>query len=160
VCLWEQLSIQILEINQEMVKQAAEDIRLEAVYKSAPGIGPIGARVLANELEDMSHFLNERQLFSYTGLTPSEHSSGGHVRRGRISRQGKTVIRKILVLAAWTAIRRNQQLRVVFERIAAKAGGKKAIVAIARRLIGHIRACFRKQCFYKKQEQKLTVAAA
>lgn len=160
VCLWEHLTTQIAEIDQEMAKQAVEDIRLEAVYKSAPGIGKVGARVLANELEDMVHFLNERQLFSYTGLTPSEHSSGGHVRRGHISRQGKTVIRKVLVLAAWTAIRRNPQLRATFERISARAGGKKAIVAIARRLIGHIRACFRNQCLYKTDNQKLKVKAA
>jgi hypothetical protein len=34
-----------------------------------------------------SYFNNERELFSYTGLTPSEHSSGGHVRKGHISRK-------------------------------------------------------------------------
>ena len=49
---------------------------LETVYRSAPGIGEVVARTLATELGDMSRFANERALFSYTGLTPSEYSSG------------------------------------------------------------------------------------
>ena len=159
VDMWQQLTVKIKEINAEMAKQAAEDHALEKVYRSTPGIGPVGARILANEIEDMSYFDNERQLFSYTGLTPSEHSSGGHIRKGHISRQGKAVIRKVLVLESWKAIQQDAQLRAVYDRISVRAGGKKAIVAVARRLIGHIRACFRKKCFYKA-EVKTTVAAA
>ena len=159
VDMWQQLNVRIKAIETEMIKQAAEDATLEMVYRSTPGIGPVGARILANEVEDMSYFDNERQLFSYTGLTPSEHSSGGHIRKGHISRQGKTVIRRILVLAAWKAIQQNSQLRTVYDRICVRAGGKKAIVAVARRLIGHIRACFRKKCLYRA-EIKTTMATA
>ncbi len=159
VDMWQQLTAKIKEINLEMKKQAVEDSALETIYRSTPGIGPVGARVLANEVEDMAYFENERQIFSYTGLTPSEHSSGGHVRKGHISRQGKTIIRKILVLAAWKAIQKDPGLRETFDRISVKAGGKKAIVAIARRLIGHIRACFRKKCLYKA-EAKASIATA
>jgi transposase len=160
VDLWQQLSAKIKEINAEISKQAAEDSGLEVIYRSTPGIGPVGARVLANEVEDMSYFENERQIFSYTGLTPSEHSSGGHVRKGHISRQGKTVIRKVLVMAAWRAIQKDSHLKAVFDRISVKAGGKKAIVAIARRLIGHIRACFKKRCLYRTEIQSLSATAA
>lgn len=160
VDMWQQLTVRIKEVNVKMNQQAAEDVALERIYRSTPGIGPIGARVLANEVEDMSYFENERQLFSYTGLTPSEHSSGGHVRKGHISRQGKTMIRKILVLAAWRAIRLDPHLRATYDRISIKAGGKKAIVAIARRLIGHMRACFKKQCFYKTERKSIVAAAA
>jgi transposase len=158
--LWQQLTLKIKELNTEMAKQATEDRDLEMIYRSAPGIGPIGARVLANEVENIMHFENERQLFSYTGLTPSEHSSGGHIRKGHISRQGKTVIRKILVLAAWRAIKLSRHLRETFDRIAVKAGSKKAIVAIARRLIGHLRACFRKKCLYITETKNLIGNAA
>lgn len=157
--MWQQLTARIKEINVEMAKQATEDHALEMVYRSTPGIGPVGARILANEVEDMSYFDNERQLFSYTGLTPSEHSSGGHVRKGHISRQGKAIIRRVLVLASWKAIQQDSQLRAVYDRISVRTGGKKAIVAVARRLIGHIRACFRKKCFYR-EEVKTAIAAA
>lgn len=160
VDMWQQITERIKEINAEIAKQAVEDGALEMIYRSTPGIGPIGARVLANEVEDMSYFANERQIFSYTGLTPSEHSSGGHVRKGHISRQGKAVIRRILVLAAWKAIQINPNLRAVYDRISAKAGGKRAIVAVARRLTGHIRACFKKRCLYGTATQSLTTKAA
>lgn len=83
---WVELEKKIKQINVELVKQAQTD-PLDAVYRSVPGIGPLIARVLSNELGDMSQFPNERALFSYTGLTPGEHSSGDNIRRGHISRQ-------------------------------------------------------------------------
>ena len=107
-----------------------------------PGIGALSARILSNELIDMHHFSNEKSLFSYTGLTPSENSSGEHKWQGSISRQGKSVLRKILVQVAWRAIKKGQRLAEVFERISKKAGRKRAIVAIARKIIGCIRSCF------------------
>ena len=160
--IWQQLDLKIQNCNEQIKKQAAEDVRLETVYRSVPGVGPIAARILANELEDMTQFTNERQLFSYLGLTPSEHSSGEHIRKGHISRQGKPLIRKILVQTAWRAIRSESLLKEAYDRIAVKAGGKRAIVAIARRLIGHIRACFRGKCLYRQSanSQKVTLKTA
>lgn len=157
--MWQEVTLRIKSIDMEMKRQALEDQELEKVYRSVPGIGPVCARVFSNELGDLSHFENERQLFSYTGLTPSEHSSGGHIRKGHISHQGKPIIRQLLVLAAWKAIQKDLSLRETFDRIARKAGGKRAIVAIARRLIGRIRACFKKKCFYKNQVESLPALA-
>jgi transposase len=91
----------------------------------------------------MTRFANERALFSYTGLTPSEYSSGASVRRGHISRQGASRLRHVLVELAWRALPRDAALTAIFDRIAAPRGKQRAIVAIARRLIGRIRACFR-----------------
>ena len=146
---WLYLKEKIKEIEAELAEQAKADKELEKIYRSAPGIGKVHARVLANELEDMSHFSNEKHLFSFTGLTPSEHSSGEHKRLGHISRQGRSILRKTLVLAAWQAIRKDPSLRIIYERIATTAGKKRAIVGIARRLIGHIRSCFKANTVYK-----------
>jgi len=96
---------------------------------------------LANELGDMSQFRNEKQLFSYTGLTPSEFSSGEHVRQGHISRQGRSVLRNILIEAAWVGIGKDPSLRAVYDRISHRRGGKRAIVGVARRLVGRTRSC-------------------
>jgi transposase len=152
--LWLELDVHIDDIEKQMASQAQQEEPLERLYRSVPGIGPIAARVLANELGDMSQFRNERQLFSYAGLTPSEHSSGEHIRQGHISRQGKSILRKILVQSAWRAIRSDRNLGKVFDRIAAKAGSKKAIVAVARRLIGKIRACIRTGSLYLSQSNE------
>jgi transposase len=154
VCIdeWRFLRNKIKEIDAELAKQAIADKELESIYRSAPGIGPIHARVLANELENMRHFSNEKQLFSFTGLTPSEHSSGEHKRLGHISRQGRSVLRKTLIQAAWVAIYKDPSLMRIFERIARTAGKKRAIVGIARRLVGQIRSCLKSNVPYRFRE--------
>jgi len=147
--LWLHMTEKIKEIDTLLKRQAKQDSHLEVVYQSAPGIGPLAARTLANELGDMSQFSNEKKLFSYVGVTPSEHSSGEHVRQGHITRQGKAILRKVLVQSAWIAIRYDYSLLQIYQRIAKTSGAKKAIVAIARRLIGRIRSCFRTGQLYK-----------
>ena len=146
---WLNLHTQLKKIEEKLMRQAQNDAAIEMIYQSAPGIGPHHARVLANELEDMKHFTNEKQLFSFTGLTPSEYSSGEHKRQGHITRQGRSIIRRTLLLAAWVAIKKDNALLKIFERISKTAGKKRAIIAIARRLIGRIRSCFMNGCLYE-----------
>ena len=146
--VWESLDEEIKKIEQELKQQAKEDPN-EKTYRSAPGVGPQSARVLSNELGDMSQFKNERQLFSYTGLTPSEHSSGEAIRRGHITHQGNVQVRSILIEIAWRAIEKDQALAQFFNRLFPRTGKKKAIVAVARKLIGRIRATFQKGEEYK-----------
>ncbi len=56
--------------------------------------------------------------------------------------------------AAWKAIAIDPSLREVYDRLAAKVGGKRAIVGIARRLIGRIRACFKKEALYEIAQEE------
>lgn len=149
---WKNLKQKIKEIEAKLKEQAQED-KNERIYRSAKGVGPTAARILSNELGDMSHFSSEGSLFSFTGLTPREHSSGEHTRKGHISRQGKPILRKILVQCSWVAISHDKSLAVIYERIKCRAGGKRAIVAVARRLVGRLRACLQKNELY--QESKL-----
>src|SRR5262250_503867 len=94
---WRFATRQLLEVRRLLREQAKAQVALETVYRSVPGIGEIVARTLATELGDMNRFANERALFSYTGLTPSEYSSGASGRRGPISRQGSSRVRHVLV---------------------------------------------------------------
>lgn len=150
--MWLDFDAKIKEIDLEIKKQAAKDSSIDGMYQSASGIGPTSARVLANELGNLQQFKNEGQLFSYIGLTPTEHSSGEHTRQGHITKQGKPIVRKILVQAAWVAIRHDKELQAIYERIAAKSGAKRAIIAVARRLVGRLRACFRTGELYRVQK--------
>lgn len=138
---WLHLNDQVKTVETRLAIQANEDNGLQVLYESVPGIGPIHARQLVNELDDMKQFKNEKQIFSYLGLTPSEHSSGEHTRQGHITRQGKSQLRKILIEAAWIAIEKDPNLEKIFKRLSANGGKKRAIVGIARRLAGRIRAC-------------------
>ena len=146
--VWKTIDAQIKKIESELKKQGTVDPN-EKVYRSTPGIGPIAARILSNELGNLNQFNNERQLFSYTGLTPSEFSSGDKIRRGNITRQGNVRVRHILTEAAWRAIGKDISLKNFFERLYPRTGKKKAIVAVARKLIGRIRAAFRFGTTYK-----------
>ena len=111
--IWKSLDEQIAKLDKELKHQAESDPN-ESTYRSAPGIGKVSARVLSNELGDMSQFKNERQLFSYTGLTPSEHSSGESIQKGHITRQGNSRVRATLVEVAWRAIKRDKALASFF----------------------------------------------
>jgi len=145
---WRFATRQLIEIRRLLREQAAAQAALAQVYRSVPGIGAVVARTLATELGDMTRCANERALFSYTGLPPSEYSSGPSVRRGPMSRQGSSRVRHLLIETAWRALPRAKVLQEIFDRIAATRGKKRAIVAMARRLTGRIRACFRQGTTY------------
>jgi len=82
--VWKNLDEEIKKIENELKHQAKEDTN-EKIYQSAPGVGPQTARILSNELGNMSQFKNELQMFSYTGLTPSEYSSGEKIGTGSVT---------------------------------------------------------------------------
>ncbi len=98
---WRRFDRKVKEISKRIEEQTSEDIEAEKVYRSDKGIGPTAARILANELGDMMLFSSEKSLFCYTSFTPCEYSSGDHVRKGHISRQGKGILRSILVQCCW-----------------------------------------------------------
>jgi transposase len=151
---WNHLTEKIKELQKRFKPQTQREKDILAIYISVPGIGLINAIQLSNELGDMSQFQNEKQLFSYTGLTPSEYSSGENVRQGHISRQGRSVFRKVLVEASWIAIAKDPDLRDIYDRISVRSGPKRAIVGVARRLVGRMRSCLLSGTPYKINKKK------
>lgn len=127
IALWRTLNQQLKEFDKELERQGKQDQERTQIYCSVPGLGTISARILANELGDMSQFPNERALFNYVGLTPSEHSSGESVHRGHISRQGNPLIRKVLTEVSWRVIRQDSALKADFERISLHIGKKRLL---------------------------------
>jgi transposase len=118
----------------ERVFSGAEYEGKRALLESIPGIGRHGSRTILAEVGDVGRFSRAEQLTSYLGLTPSEYSSGESIRRGNITRRGNGAVRALLVEAAWTAIRRDPVRRRFYNRLASRIGGKRAIVAVARKL--------------------------
>lgn len=147
--LWRFLTAQLAELKIDMKTQSFEDAYNEALYQSVPGVGDVSARIFSNELGDLSkRFKNQQALFQFVGLVPTEYSSGESQRKGHISHQGSSRIRKALVECAWRAIETDGVLTESFNRIAARRGKKRAIVATARKLLGRMRACFATQTEY------------
>ena len=106
---------------------------------SIPGIGILTAMEILLELQDFSRFRRAQQLAAYVGLTPSQYSSADKIRMGRITGAGKNTVRSALVESCWHLINKDKAMRKKYEQIKARAGGKRAIVAISRKLILCIR---------------------
>ena len=68
-------------------------------------------------------------------MTPCEFSSGEKIRKGRISRQGSSRLRRVLVEAAWSAIGKDPSFRAFYDRLKMRSGSKRAIVAVARKIL-------------------------
>jgi transposase len=102
-------------------------------------LGSMTWELLRREVGDWGRFRNRRQVASYTGLCPSEHSSGGSRMQGSITRHGNPRLRHLLVEAAWRLVRFQPDYRAVAKwreplLAASPARRKKIIVAIARQL--------------------------
>ena len=134
------IAAQLSELNT-MVHEllvAEPYVKTVTLLRTIPGIGPLIALSLVLEVEDFARFRNHGEFASYLGLVPSEHSSGERIRRGHLTGMGHTYLRSLLIQAAWVAVRKDPELRRVFDRLA--VGGKqRAIVAVARKLAHRIR---------------------
>ncbi len=132
-----QLALQTRLLRElSRLPQYRDRVRL---LSSVPGIGVITAMALLLELHEVGRFGRAEQLAAYVGLTPSQYSSGDHVRMGRITGTGNSYLRGLLVESSWIAVRKDPHLQLVYNRIKQRAGGKRAIVAVARRLVLAVR---------------------
>jgi transposase len=131
--LLDQLAGPIAELDRAVEAEAQK--REEAVrLMTHPGVGPVVGLAFVLTLGPVERFPNSRQLVSYLGLNPREHSSGGRQRLGAISKQGNPLLRWLLVEAAQTAARFDPQLRRTYQRLKFRRVSGVAKVAIARRL--------------------------
>lgn len=150
---WLRLTQDIKALSKKIAiqsKSSEQCIAQEAVYKSAPGIGDISARELSRELGTLMQFSSNKRAFSYIGLTPSESSSGERRKQGGISHCGRPRLRHLLVEVAWRSVSKDRELSEKFAELSYRRGKKRAIVAIARILIGRLRTCFVKGMFYQQ----------
>lgn len=99
-----------------------------------PGVGPITALAFTLTLGPAERFRRGKQVASYFGLIPSEHSSGGKQRLGHISKQGSSFVRGLLVEAAQSAVRHEPQMRREYQRLSQRRCRALAKVAMARKL--------------------------
>jgi hypothetical protein len=100
-----------------------------------PGIDMVAAVGLLAAIGPIARFAGPDKLVSYLGLSPTVRQSGeGRPRHGRISEQGRTHARTMLVEAARQAVRGPGPPRAFYERIARRRGNHIAAVAVARKL--------------------------
>lgn len=139
--LYEYLTVQIKEISKEVVGLSWSEKYLKRVelLRSVPGIGILSAMEILVELQEVGRFKSSRHLASYIGLTPSEYSTGQLIRQGGITRCGNKRIRTALVESSWILIGKDPFMQMKYRRLKNAKGGKRAIIAIARKLIIRLR---------------------
>jgi len=138
-----------LEFNEKQIVKTSQQIRrfcrndpelsqcIEYVV-SVSGIGQIVASQLLARIGDWRELRNVRQLGAFLGLVPTEHSTGDRTDRGSITHSGDPRLRSKLIQAAWSAIRKDGELREFFRSVcqthARPVASRVAIVAVARKL--------------------------
>jgi transposase len=105
---------------------------------SIKGISDTGATVFLNTIGDIKNFRDEKALASYLGIVPRTWISNETVRHGRITKNGNKIARTMLVQSTLVAVRYSPYLRAFYERLKAKKGAGKAIIATSRKMLGII----------------------
>ena len=123
--------IVVLDRAVEREAEARPEVRR---LRTQRGVGAVVGLMYVLTILDPGRFQSSRQVASYLGLIPSEHSSGKRRRLGAISKQGNAVLRGLLVEAAHVAVRYDTGWRRHYLRLAMKKNRAVAAVAIARKL--------------------------
>jgi transposase len=131
--LFDQMDGSVKEFDQAVAEQANQNAAA-VMLMTHPGVGPVTSLAFVLTLGPVERFARSKQVVSYLGLNPREHSSGGRQRLGSISKQGNPMMRSLLVEAGHTAARLDPELRQDYQRLKLRRGGGVAKIAIARKL--------------------------
>ena len=124
----ETLDKQVLSLSR--AQRYAEPTAALCRYK---GVGVLTAMVYLTELGDLSRFSNRRHVGSFLGLTPSSNESGeADDRKGHITHQGPSRVRKVLCQAVWSRLRSVSSERAAYDRLVARNPKHKKIAVVAR----------------------------
>jgi transposase len=135
--LLDQLEPLITEVETEInrLSLAKPWAELTPYLLQLPGIGLITTMTILSAIGEIERFPSAKKLVGYAGLGAKVHASGQTHRTGGITKQGRKELRRVLIEAAWIAIRYDQHWRQQFDALAFRIGREKAAVAIARKLL-------------------------
>lgn len=125
-----------IAVMDELINAVGSGHDVVASLQAIPGVGPVVALSYVLSLEDPSRFRRSREVPGYLGLRPRLRSSSDSIHRGRITKQGDSDLRRLLVQAAHAHLRSTQEtaLKRWAESLIPRIGKRKTIVALARKL--------------------------
>ena len=125
---------EITHVDRQLAHHALASPEIKRLM-TIPGVGVTTAATLIAAIGDIDRFPTAKRLVGYLGVDPRVRQSGhSPARQGRISKQGPSSARHVLVEAAWSAIKTPGPLRAFYQRVRARRGAQIAIVATARKL--------------------------
>jgi transposase len=149
----------LLELDARLAELAAQEPYRTPVgwLRCFRGIDTLTAMLILAELHDFRRFGSARALMAFLGLVPSEDSSGEKHRRGRITKMGNALVRRILVETSW----HYQHRPGVGRALAARRTGQPArVIAIADKAQQRLCRRFRRMLGEHKPAPKVAVAVA
>ena len=159
----------LLAIDHVEARLSELDARLTDIAQTDPyrepvawlrcfrGIDTLTAILILAELHDFRRFQSPRALMAYLGLVPGEDSSGEKHRRGRITRTGNALVRRLLVETAWHYQHRPGVGAALARR---RKGQPGRVIAIADKAQQRLCRRFRKLAAEHKPPPKIAVAIA
>jgi transposase len=137
-------------IKAFVAKAPQREKEARAILKTAPGVGFVTAEVILSELGDISRFRNAKAVSAYAGLAPVVRQSGGKKSKDlKITKEGSGLLRWALVESAWRLVGTSPKWSAMFGRLKQRKGSKRAIVAVARKLLCVLYAMLRTSTPYK-----------
>ena len=147
-----------LENRMEQLRRAArrlivKDPGLDRRFRlmvTVPGVAETSALQILGELVVLPDGLDARQWVAFSGLDPSQFTSGTSVeKKPRISRGGSRHLRRALYMPALVALRREPHLRAFYQRLVCRGKARlQAVVAVMRKLLHALFAMFRSNQTY------------
>jgi transposase len=145
--LLDRLNPSIEELTTAVEREANK--RPEALrLMTHPGVGPITALAFVLIIGTPERFARGKQIGTYVGMIPIEHSSGDKQQLGHISKQGCSLLRYLLVEAAQAATRFNPHWRRRYLHLAMRRHRSIAKVAMGRRMAIRLYWMWRNGCDY------------
>jgi transposase len=155
----DQLDARLTELDTRLTDIAQREPYREPVawLRCFRGIDTLTAILILAELRDFRRFDSPRALMAYLGLVPGEDSTGEKHRRGRITRTGNALVRRLLVETAWHYQHRPGVGVALTRR---RKGQPGRVIAIADKAQQRLCRRFRRLAEHHKPAPKIAVAIA
>ena len=131
----EEIEARIARFDTRLLEELKDEYNKLVLLQTLPGVDLIGAAMLLVEIgTDMDAFGNADRLASWVGICPGNNESAGKRKSGRV-RKGNLYVRRLLCEFAHAASRTKSVFQSKFQSLLVRRGYKRAIVAIAHKLL-------------------------
>lgn len=152
------LTKDISKVEKEINALVEQDIQVKEQFQlavSVPGIGKITALNVIVSSGEFQRISEAKKFACYAGIAPFEHKSGSSIRgKTRVSKMANMTLKKLLHLAAMSAIQSCQELKAFYQRKVAEGKNKMSVLnAVRNKLITRIFSCIKNKRMYEKDYQ-------
>ena len=130
------LAKQIKKIDEEIQRKMVPFQKKSKLIQTIPGISEINASAILAEIGvDMSQFPDEAHLSSWAGVCPGNNESAGKKKSAK-TQKGNSFLKGALTEAAWAASKtKDTSYNAIYQNIVRRRGKKRALVALAHRML-------------------------